>query len=75
MFPAGIGAAAGFGVGLAVGVAKGPGMALPPLPPPLPPLPKGHKLAPWAIKHDIFLNLLTDKWTGALVKAQVRSHV
>jgi len=41
------------------------------LPHPLPPLPKGHKLAPWATKYDAFLTLLTDKWTGALVKAQV----
>lgn len=40
-------------------------------PPPLPPLPKSHKLAPWSTKHDMLLRLLAEKWSGALIKAQV----
>lgn len=75
--------AASFKAGVAVGVtisdgdAKGPdGGPHPPLPPPLiklPPLPKSHKLAPWATKHGAFLELLAEKWSGAIVAAQVMS--
>jgi hypothetical protein len=65
-------AGVGFAAGVAVGKATS-GMHHPknPGPPSLPPLPRGHKLAPWASKHEVLIGLLADKWSGALVKAQV----
>jgi hypothetical protein len=74
--PAGAAAGVGFAAGVAVGKATSGlhNMHRPPPPgPPLPPLPKGHKLAPWASKHEVLIGLLAEKWSGALVKAQV-SH-